>query len=131
MKFLIILLLLLYTFSCIVLIFVILIQSGKGGGLSGLGASGGGISDALGATGAEKALNKLTTYCAVGFVVLAILLSIIGSRNTQSGDSLVFEEIEAQDPAGATVPGPAFDDLSSGRGTVTDLPPVEPGPDEN
>jgi preprotein translocase subunit SecG len=130
MKLLMILLLLLYTFACVVLIFVILIQSGKGGGLSSLGASSGGISDTLGATGAEKALNKLTTYCAVGFMVLAILLSIFGSRNARTGDRPVFDEIDAPVTAGSTSPGTAVD-LPSGLGTVTDLPPLEPGSGAN
>jgi protein translocase SecG subunit len=68
--------LIVYVFACAVLIFVILIQSGdKGGGLSSLGASNQGISDALGATGAEKTLNKWTTWCACTFILLAIVLS--------------------------------------------------------
>ena len=72
------LMLTIYFLACAILIFVILIQSGKGGGLSSLGSASQGISDALGATGAEKALNRMTTWAAVGFMVLAIVLSLAG-----------------------------------------------------
>jgi protein translocase SecG subunit len=74
-----------YVFACAVLIFVILIQAGdKGGGLSSLGSSNQGISDALGATGAEKTLNKWTTWCACTFILLAIALSYAVSAQARS-----------------------------------------------
>lgn len=57
-----------------VLVLVVLIQSGKGGGLSGLVGAGTSLGDSLGATGAEKTLNRWTSYCAIAFVVVTILL---------------------------------------------------------
>lgn len=96
--------LLIYFIVCILLMGIILLQSGKGGGLSTLGSAAGGISDALGATGAEKTLNKITTGIAVGFMVLAIILSIAGSTGT-GGDA--GEELFGDQPAvpAATAPG--------------------------
>jgi protein translocase SecG subunit len=86
MNLLIFFLLAVYTLACLVLIFVILIQSGdKGGGLSSLGSSSQGLSDALGATGAEKTLNNVTTVCAVLFMVLAIILSFTVGRQEKGG----------------------------------------------
>lgn len=73
-------LLIIYAVACAFLIFVILIQSGKGGGLSSLGSASQGLSDSLGATGAEKTLNKLTTGSAVLFMVIAIALSLVSNR---------------------------------------------------
>jgi preprotein translocase subunit SecG len=78
--FFIVVMLVLYTFACLFLIFVILVQSGKGGGLSSLGSASQGISDALGASGAERTLNKMTTWCAVGFMVLALALWFFGGK---------------------------------------------------
>jgi protein translocase SecG subunit len=74
-----IILLFVYVVICILLMIAILLQSGKGGGLSSL-ASGGasGIADAIGATGAERTMNKITTIIAVSFMVMAILL--VGDR---------------------------------------------------
>ncbi|GEM_PF-1103164 len=87
-----ILILFVYFFVCLVLMGIILIQAGKGGGLSSLGTASTGLSDALGATGAEKALNKITTGIAVGFMVLAIALSILGSvRSKRSSTERLFE----------------------------------------
>lgn len=75
----------LYTFACCVLIFVILIQSGKGGGLSSLGSASSGLTEALGATGAEKTLNRLTTWCAAGFMVLAVIISLYATHMLPQG----------------------------------------------
>lgn len=77
-----------YLILCFWLIFVILIQSGKGGGLSSLGGASEGLSEALGATGAEKTLNKLTTLSAVGFMVLAIVLAVGGRFSNQPEEFL-------------------------------------------
>lgn len=92
MSILIGLLLAVYLFCSLFLVFVILIQSGKGGGLSSLGGASQGISDALGATGAEKALNKMTTICASAFMILAILISIGVSRIAQQQDEAILDQ---------------------------------------
>jgi preprotein translocase subunit SecG len=66
--------------ASIVLVLVVLVQSGKGGGLSGLVGAGSTLGDHLGATGAEKTLNKWTTYCAVGFLILNISLVLLAPK---------------------------------------------------
>ncbi len=92
------LLILLYAVACIILIFFILIQSGKGGGLSSLGSASQGISDAFGTTGAERALNKLTTYAAVGYIVLAILITLVISIQTKHQGSVLGDKPAATAP---------------------------------
>ncbi|MCX7766028.1 MAG: preprotein translocase subunit SecG [Candidatus Sumerlaeia bacterium] len=67
-----------YFFITILLVLVILMQSGKGGGLSGL-AGATSLADAFGATGAEKTLKRWTTYLATAFFILSIGLTLIGS----------------------------------------------------
>lgn len=113
------LMLIVYTFACLFLIFVILIQSGKGGGLSSLGSANQGISDALGATGAEKTLNRMTTYCAIGFMVLAILLSIAGSHQANKTQQFITEQqsTQAEQPLTGTIPG--AEGLTTATATTT------------
>ena len=78
-----------YAFACMVLIAVILLQSGKGGGLSSLGSANQGIAEALGATGAEKTLTGLTTYCAVLFITLALIISVFSSKAFNKSKSII------------------------------------------
>lgn len=101
-----------YTFACLFLIFVILIQSGKGGGLSSLGSANQGISDALGATGAEKTLNRMTTYSAVGFMVLAILISIAGSHQANKDADFITETEVGQVDTPLSESIPAADEVT-------------------
>lgn len=81
-------LVLFYLIACVILIAVILFQSGKGGGLSSLGAASQGISDAFGTTGGEHALNTITKWAAVGYIVIAIAITWVGSLSRQDGSIL-------------------------------------------
>ena len=66
----------LFVVICFCLIGIILLQSGKSGGL-GAGISGGGaFNDAFGGQGADKLLTKVTTFLAICFMVIAFLLTI-------------------------------------------------------
>ena len=70
------------------LVIVILLQSGKGGGLAG--SLGGGVSTAMfGGQGADKLMTRLTTGLAAAFMILAILISLAGRPATVSDDSVV------------------------------------------
>ncbi|UCH11245.1 MAG: preprotein translocase subunit SecG [Fidelibacterota bacterium] len=72
----------------ILLVIVILLQSGRGGGLAG--TLGGGISTAMfGGQGADKLMTRLTTGLAAAFMILAILISIAGRPRGTMGDSIV------------------------------------------
>lgn len=72
------------------LVTVILLQSGKGGGLAG--SLGGGVSTAMfGGQGADKVMTRLTTGLAAAFMILAILISIAGSPEVGQQDSVVRE----------------------------------------
>ncbi len=72
----------------ILLMVVILLQSGRGGGLAG--SMGGGVSTAMfGGQGADKLMTRLTTGLAAAFMVLAILISIVGNPRGTAEDSVV------------------------------------------
>lgn len=102
----------------VLLILLILIQDSKSGGLStAFGAAGG---DTLLGARAQKDLAKLTTYLAIGFVVLCV----VGGKLDKEGfgESVVSEEdrIKAESPSdGATsgekelVPGEGAGEKSS------------------
>jgi preprotein translocase subunit SecG len=72
-----------YVFVCICLVLLVIIQSDKGGGISG--AIGGGLSGAnalLGTQDAANILTRLTTGFAIAFMALCIALSLVLSRTT-------------------------------------------------
>lgn len=67
-----------YVIVCLSLIATVLLQSGKSAGLSG--AIAGGAQSLFGKKkGMDDLLSKLTTGLAVGFMVLAIILTILAS----------------------------------------------------
>lgn len=87
-----VILLIIYIIICFLLMGAILLQSGKGGGLSSLAGGSSGLSDAIGATGAEKMMNKVTTGVAISFMLMAILLSLLGRYQGGAEQSEVFGE---------------------------------------
>ncbi|UCH63845.1 MAG: preprotein translocase subunit SecG [Fidelibacterota bacterium] len=92
------LLIFLHIIISILLVVVILLQSGRGGGLAG--SLGGGISTAMfGGQGADKVMVRLTTGLAAGFLVLAILISIVGRPRVSTGDSVVRQRAAQRETA--------------------------------
>jgi len=93
----------LFVLNCFVLMFVILLQQGKGGDIAS--AFGGGSSQAaFGARSGATVLSRATSICAVLFVVGAIALGILGQR----GPSSVIGGRAAPQPASTpAVPAPA------------------------
>lgn len=71
----------LHVLVCIILILVVLLQSGKGADLAGAfgGAS---TQTAFGSRGPASFLSKLTTISAVIFMITCLSLTIIGSNKT-------------------------------------------------
>jgi preprotein translocase subunit SecG len=92
-----------YVIACLFLIFVILVQSGKGGGLSSLAGASSGLQEALGSTAGERTLNRLTYGAAGAFVLLAIILALgaQGGRNVLTNPA----PTEANVPSDATSTG--------------------------
>jgi preprotein translocase subunit SecG len=104
----------LYVFVCFFLILVVLLQQGKGADIAGA-FGGGGSQTAFCARGATTLLHKLTTGAFIGFIVLALLLTLLEARPRSS----VVKTLPAnaatqkapappvQPPAGSVVPAPA------------------------
>ena len=89
---------------CIFLIIVVLLQSGKAADLAG--AFGGmGSQTAFGPRGSATLLSKATTVSAVLFMVTSLSLSIIASRQSGLGTT-VLEGAPAKSAPAKTAPAP-------------------------
>ena len=76
------LLLIVHVIVCFFMIFIVLIQSGKG---AELGAAFGGSGQTLfGARGAATVLGKLTTGAAIVFMLTSLMLAVVTSKGTGS-----------------------------------------------
>ena len=96
----------LFVINCFVLMFVILLQQGKGGDIAS--AFGGGSSQAaFGARSGATVLSRATTVCALLFVVGAIALGILGQRGPGSVVGGRSQQLPASEPAAPAPAAPA------------------------
>ena len=87
---------------CLFLIIVVLIQSGQSADLAA--AFGGqGSQTAFGPRGTATIMTKLTTWCAIIFMLTSISLSIMSSHATKSGSVLSGEKAPQQQQKSAPV----------------------------
>ena len=84
----IIFLIVLHTIVSILLVSVVLMQASQGGGLSGT-FGGQAASSILGGQSAGNVLSKITTWLAIIFIGLAILISILTGPSSETNPSLV------------------------------------------
>ena len=96
-------LMVLFIMVCFGLILVILLQSSKGGGLAGAFGGGGGAGAVFGGRGAGNFLTKMTSWLAVGFLGIALLLSFL-SRGSVESRSLVGREQQKRGSAAINLP---------------------------
>jgi len=90
-----------YVFVCLFLILVVLLQSGKGGGLGS--AFGGGTSQQIfGGAGAGNLLTRLTAGSAFLFMALSVWLAFLSSSGDQALERAVREQTAAQEAAAET-----------------------------
>ena len=72
----------------VLLVTVVLMQASQGGGLAG--SIGGQTTNAIfGGRSAATTLSKITTYLAVAFMGLALLISLLGSPDNLGSDSVI------------------------------------------
>jgi|SRR5437867_4801648 len=115
------LLLTLHILICLALIAVVLLQSGKGGGLAS-GAFGGTAQTVFGGRGATDFITRATMVLGGAFFVMSLALALLSSGTSGPGRSLIQEEARRA-PAPAQVPSsqpPAGNPAAPG--------PTAPGP---
>ncbi len=121
-----ILLTLLHIAVALILIAVVLLQTGKRADLAGA-FGGGGSQTVFGTRGAATLLSKITTGAAILFMLTSLGLSLVATRATGArGGSVLPDEVPASSaPAPAPAPEgqtPPASDPTSG----TDLPVSDP-----
>jgi preprotein translocase subunit SecG len=92
-----------FVLNCLVLIVVVLLQSGKAADLAGA-FGGAGSQTAFGPRGAASVLSQATTWCAVMFMVCAMAMVVRVDRSVEQGGSIL-QKFSKPAPA-ATKPTP-------------------------
>jgi preprotein translocase subunit SecG len=91
-----------FVINCLVLIVVVLLQSGKAADLAGA-FGGAGSQTAFGPRGAANALSSATTWCAIMFMLCAMALLMRVDRSVGAGNS-VLQQISKPAPAAPAKP---------------------------
>ena len=77
-----------FVLNCLVLIVVVLLQSGKAADLAGA-FGGAGSQTAFGPRGAATVLSQATTWCAVMFMICALAMVVRVDRSVEQGGSVL------------------------------------------
>jgi preprotein translocase subunit SecG len=107
---------------CVALILVVLLQAGRGGGLAGFGS--GTAQTFFGGRGAVTFLAKATSWLAVAFMTMSVLLAVMSSRGQSSGTGLLQQRARARS-AQAQLP-PSTSSFSPGASDSS--APIVPAP---
>ena len=96
----------LHVFVCLVLILVVLLQSSKGSGLAGAFGGGGGQT-MFGGQETATFLSRMTTYLAILFMVLSLLLAFLSARRAAPGAKSIVraaaQQTQTQLPKGKSI----------------------------
>src|SRR5213076_1609524 len=81
-----------FILNCLVLIIVVLLQSGKAADLAGA-FGGAGSQTAFGPRGAANVLSKATTWCAVMFMLCAFAMTLRTDEVVKEGGSSILQKV--------------------------------------
>jgi preprotein translocase subunit SecG len=123
-------LLVLHVLICLVLIGVILLQSGEAADLAGA-FGGSGSQTAFGPRGATTFLSRATTWCAIMFMFTSLEMTVhVSTRTAGPGGGSVLEQFSKPTPAAPAAPSaPATTPAApapSGATPATPAPPAVP-----
>ena len=94
-----------FVLNCLVLIIVVLLQSGKAADLAGA-FGGAGSQTAFGPRGAASVLSQATTWCAIMFMVCALAMVVRVDRSVENGEGGGSILQQFSKPATKTTPAP-------------------------
>lgn len=115
-----------FVINCMVLIIVVLLQSGKAADLAGA-FGGAGSQTAFGPRGAANVLSKATTWCAVMFMLCAMALVLRTDRSVVQGGSVLQKVSQPAKPAPKTpATTPSSTPASGGQSPISQPPPQVP-----
>ncbi len=114
-----------FILNCLVLIIVVLLQSGKAADLAGA-FGGAGSQTAFGPRGAANVLSKATTWCAVMFMLCAMAM-VLRTDKAVGGNSIL-ERVSkpAPKPAPATTPAAPATTPGTAPATTPSTAPATP-----
>ena len=111
----------LHIIACLILIVLVLLQSGK----EGMGVIfGGGSSTVFGSSGAGGLLTKLTGFLAATFLVTSLVYNVLISPNASDDSIMTDEPVAAQ-----TETAPAAPEAPKGVDDIAAPAPAETGDD--
>jgi len=92
-----------HIFVCGVLMFVVLLQQGKGGGI-GAAFGGGGAAQVFGGRGAGNILTRATAVCAATFMLTSVSLAYLSSSGDRALKARAALEEQRHNAKGAARP---------------------------
>jgi preprotein translocase subunit SecG len=117
-----------FVINCMVLIVVVLLQSGKAADLAGA-FGGAGSQTAFGPRGAANVLSKATTWCAIMFMVCALALVLRTDKAVEQGGSVLQKVSQPSKPAPtpkAPLTSPSSTPASGGQPPIPQPPAQVP-----
>src|SRR5713226_7824391 len=111
-----------FVVNCLVLIVVVLLQSGKAADLAGA-FGGAGSQTAFGPRGAANVLSKATTWCAVMFMLCAMALVLRSDKAVEQGGS-VLQKVSQPAPKPAPVAPPTLPTHGTAPATTPSTTPA-------
>jgi preprotein translocase subunit SecG len=118
-----------FILNCLVLIIVVLLQSGKAADLAGA-FGGAGSQTAFGPRGAASVLSQATTWCAIMFMVCALAMVVRVDQGVEQTGSSILQKYSKPAPKAATpapaVPAPAAQTPAAPQSTTPQ--PQAPAP---
>jgi preprotein translocase subunit SecG len=116
-----------FVLNCLVLIIVVLLQSGKAADLAGA-FGGAGSQTAFGPRGAATVLSQATTWCAVMFMVCALALVVRVDRSVEQGGSILQQFSKPVPKPAPSKPGPVTPAPSQQPAAPQSSTPQQPQP---
>jgi preprotein translocase subunit SecG len=112
-----------FVLNCLVLIIVVLLQSGKAADLAGA-FGGAGSQTAFGPRGAATVLSQATTWCAVMFMICALALVVRVDRTVEQGGSVLQQFSKPASKTTPATPAPTTPQPSAPQSST----PSQPAP---